>query len=607
MKKLFFVFTFLILVSFVGLSQDCIDFEKPNSNNTLFIEIISSKKFEKNKEEQIQKLKDVLTKDLQILMSEAIFIEVSGETKHSVSESKGQFSEYFQSQIKIETSTEIGFASIDFCLDQKKKTLWGKYKINKKELASATFKKCTSRLTALNAEINGTIYSDRKIDVQPIKKKYEDINKDFNTAIYLDETLDLTDWNALLEIYNLEIGRLANSQDQVEFESDFENAKKLLKSGSYYDGIVQLNRLKIDYSNNTELVSTLETAYKDYEDQLFRELAEKKDQREYFKALEAISIYCSVATCDSKISDKKNEIRSLYFDDESDKFKLAIKFDEYDNVQKHKLVLDKLADVNPKAYEDICSEYNDYNIKIGMNQAISNKEQGNYWESYQTIKELENIYGKRDSELKKLKSQVEYRILREEVKKEKSTRAKTLSFWIGTDLYFNDILTDSIATYSVNTYMFSYSAGLYWKYRFEKNYTTNYPVRSDFIGIKARMVDNGSKAIIPGEQANTPIIKDGIKPSFDIALDGYTFRVMHYAFGVNVDNNLNFSNPNYYQATLGFRLPLSIFSWNTDLNVRSQLQGEGYFFVSSGLHMRMDFNRKFNNKDKRKIKAEKFY
>ena len=228
MKKLFFVFAFLIF-SLVGLSQDCLDFEKPNSNNSEFIEIISSKKFEKNKEELIQKLKDVLTKDLQLLMSEAILTEVSGKTKHEVNESKGQFTEYFESQINIQTSARLAFAYIDFCEDRTKKILWGKYKINKKELASATFKKCVSSLTALNAEINGTIYSDRKIDVQPIKKKYEDINKDFNTAIYLDATLDLTDWNALLEIYNQEIGRLANSQDQVEFESDFEKAKKLLK------------------------------------------------------------------------------------------------------------------------------------------------------------------------------------------------------------------------------------------------------------------------------------------------------------------------------------------------------------------------------------------
>jgi hypothetical protein len=121
------------------------------------------------------------------------------------------------------------------------------------------------------------------------------------------------------------------------------------------------------------------------------------------------------------------------------------------------------------------------------------------------------------------------------------------------------------------------------------------------------MVDNGSKAFIPGEQTITPIIKDEFKPSFDLALDGYTFRVMHYSFGINLNDNFDFSNPNYYQATLGFRLPLYIFSWNTDLNVRSKLQGEGYFFVSSGLHLRFDFNRKFNRSDKRKIKAEKFH
>jgi hypothetical protein len=48
------------------------------------------------------------------------------------------------------------------------------------------------------------------------------------------------------------------------------------------------------------------------------------------------------------------------------------------------------------------------------------------------------------------------------------------------------------------------------------------------------------------------------------------------------------------------------YSWVTDFNIRSQLKGEGYAFLSSGLSLRFDCNRKFNRQDKLKIKAEKF-
>jgi hypothetical protein len=138
-----------------------------------------------------------------------------------------------------------------------------------------------------------------------------------------------------------------------------------------------------------------------------------------------------------------------------------------------------------------------------------------------------------------------------------------------------------------------------------KKYRKDYPVRSDFIGVKFRVLDYGSRALIVGNtDSNDFTYQD--KYAFDLGIDGYTFRVLHYAVSMNLNEDWRFSSPNYYQLSLGFRMPLSIFSWVTDFNVRSQLKGEGYAFLSSGLSLRFDCNRKFNRKDKLKIKAEKF-
>jgi hypothetical protein len=256
-------------------------------------------------------------------------------------------------------------------------------------------------------------------------------------------------------------------------------------------------------------------------------------------------------------------------------------------------------------YEEVCEEYNDFHIKMGMKQVLANKAKREYWKAYGVINELENRYGKRDSELKKLKSQIQTRILREEVRLEKSKRAKTMSIWIGSDLFSNDVLLDSINRFVPNDYMFTYSFALYWKYKFEKKYRKDYPVRSDFLGVKFRVLDYGSRALIAGNTESNDFTYQE-KYAFDLGIDGYTFRVLHYAVSMNLNEDWRFSSPNYYQLSVGFRMPLSIFSWVTDFNVRSQLKGEGYAFLSSGLSLRFDCNRKFNRKDKLKIKAEKF-
>ena len=605
MRRICSIFIFMILGLRLTYGQECAEFNKTNATTTEFIEIVSSKAFEKKGEESIENARELLKKDLQLQMAAAILTEVKSETNYTVQEGNGQFSDFFQSQMKTETSANLSFATMDFCEDKKARIVYGKYQINKRDLATATLQNCMSNMTALNAEIKGIIYSESKIDVQSVKKKYLNIYKDFQTAIHLNSDLNLEKWDSLIKIYNEEMGRLANSQDQVEFETEFDKAKNKLKSSSYSEAIGILNRLKLDHYNNEELNRTLDNAIIEYKAFVLRKAGEQKNQRDFVGALTTLAAYCGLITCDEQVIQLREDLSKRYLVDEAEKFRKAIKFDEPLNVEKHKSTIDLHKDADRELYEEVCEEYNDFHIKMGMKQVLANKAKREYWKAYGVINELENRYGKRDSELKKLKSQIQTRILREEVRLEKSKRAKTMSIWIGSDLFSNDVLLDSINRFVPNDYMFTYSFALYWKYKFEKKYRKDYPVRSDFLGVKFRVLDYGSRALIAGNtDSNDFTYQD--KYAFDLGIDGYTFRVLHYAVSMNLNEDWRFSSPNYYQLSVGFRMPLSIFSWVTDFNVRSQLKGEGYAFLSSGLSLRFDCNRKFNRKDKLKIKAEKF-
>jgi hypothetical protein len=606
MRRICSIFIFIFCALGGAHGQDCAEFNKTNAPSPEFIDVISSKAFEKKNEESIENAKELLKKDLQLQIAKTILTEVKVETKHMVQETNGQFSEFFQSQTKTETSASVSFATFDFCEDKKARIVWGKCRVNKLELGAATLQNCISKMTALNAEIQGIIISESKIDVQSLKKKYLTIYKDFQTAIHLNSDLNLEKWNSLIKIYNQEMGRLSNSQDQIDFETDFQIAKEKLKSSSYAEAISLLNKLKLDHFNNEELNRTLENAIIEYKAFVLRRAGEQKNQRDFAGALSTIATYCGLITCDEQVMQLREDLSKRYLVDEAEKFRKAIKFDEPLNVEKHKSNIDFYKEADRKLYEEVCEEYNDFHIKMGMKQVLANKAKREYWKAYGVINELENRYGKRDSELKKLKSQIQTRILRQEVRLEKSKRAKTMSIWLGSDLFSNGVLLDSMKRFEPSDYMFTYSFALYWKYKFEKNYKRDYPVRSDFLGVKFRILDYGSRALIDGNAAPKEDLPDPNKYAFDLGVDGYTFRVLHYGVSMNLNEDWRFSSPNYYQLSLGFRLPLSIFSWVTDFNIRSQLKGEGYAFLSSGISLRFDCNRKFNRQDKLKIKAEKF-
>jgi hypothetical protein len=607
MKYLAILYLFLLGCLFESNAQKCEDFVVGTVSSGEYIIITKERKIDRRGDNYLDELKETMKKDLQVAMSECISVQVNGMSDHAVSEKNGEFSEYFNSQLKVETSTTLGFAWIDFCVDRKERILYGKYKLSRKELADVLMKYAVSQLTALNAEIQGKVYAESKIDVQPLQQRYTKLARDYYNALYLDPSVDQGKWNLLLEAYNFQKGALSNSQDQLDFNRDFSNAKELLKNSNYYDGIRALNKLKIEYDDNQDLNRTLQSAFENYRDFVVRNSGTLESNSEYLAALELINKYCSIADCNDEIERKRFKLKEAYFESEVEKFEMALKFGETEKVNKHKENLDRFSDVSPGSYKDVCEQHEAYNRKIGLKKALSESNKGNYWAAYYQLQNLENSYGKRDGELSSFKSKLEQKIFRMEVAQEKKKRQHTFSFWLGTDVFFNRTLIQDVFDYSLQSVMFSYSGGLYWKYRFEgSNNRKPYPVNSDFLGVKFRVLDFQSNQAIVADPQNIDRSVLTEKVGYEVGLDGFALRVLHYGLAMGINQSMDFNDPQYYSATLGFRIPISVVSWTTDLNLSTALEGKGYVFLSTGLHLRLDFNRKFGRSDKRKIRAELF-
>ncbi|MFM7769377.1 MAG: hypothetical protein ACKO8Q_02345, partial [Bacteroidota bacterium] len=184
----------------------------------------------------------------------------------------------------------------------------------------------------------------------------------------------------------------------------------------------------------------------------------------------------------------------------------------------------------------------------------------------------------------------------------------TMAFQLGVEAFSNQVNLDSVASFSLKTFNFAYSGGVYFKYNFAdiNGRNRSYPVRSDLFGLKATYIDLPSTQVVPGT-TDSLFTKPAERYSLQIGIDGITARVFHYGLGVNytpVGNSVDWSQPNTYYACLGFRLPLGKISWITDAYCKTVFEGDALFMVTSGLHYRFDFNRKFGRTDKLALRTK---
>jgi hypothetical protein len=384
--------------------------------------------------------------------------------------------------------------------------------------------------------------------------------------------------------------------------------RDLLRAENYNEAIINLRKLQREYRDNEKLASELEMAMADYKLKVKREVAVLESNSKYEEALTQLDLYCSLITCESDFKSLKEELKKEYFNKLALSFEDALSKEVEADVVFFKKKLDQVQDVNFKKYSELIELYLVYERSKGLHEAEKLFHQRKYDESQKILISLEKKYGKDVSELNHLKNRVEHKIFRQEVYKEKKNRAHTLAFQLGTQLFSNSNVVDSVGAFTLKSGTFSYSAGLYIKHNFEKynRRGKGYPVSSDLIGIRINYIDIPSTRLLPSV-IDTLWVKPAEKFQMHLGVDGVAIRVFHYGFGAVYKpelTNINWSLPSAYYGTLGLRIPFGKLSWMTDAYLQTQFKGEAQFWFSTGLYWRMDFNRKFGRRDKLEIRAK---
>lgn len=590
----------------VGLNilfgQSCEAFVQRRPASASHLEIIQSVPVKRKAKESFEEAHQELTKSLRLAMSEQIITEVKSTSTMIVTENDGVFNEYFGASTSTSSNTKLSFGEIEFCDDKENKECHGKYTVQREPLARAMMNECTNKLKALNAEIKGRTSGSNNQTSQPLRDKYNHLLSTFEAALYLDPLVNRDEWEDQQAIYSEAIGKLDNSYTQQQLKQQLQTAKDSLSVGKHFGAISILKRLMINFPEDESISEVFREAASNYLIRLHTDVAVHKSSGEFAVALAEIKKYCSVLNCGNDIQQLENQVRKAYFEAESDQLQSAIRFEEEKNAELHMKRLDGLANVDFQEYNELKESYLGLQRTIGMRKARNEFDQDKYKESYALLNELENSYGKRDSELRSLKKKVMHAMFRKEVGIVKKKKPHTWSFFFGIEGLTSDIELSNASQFSMSVLTFAYTGAIYKKFRYDNAFQGK---RSDFLGFRFRMIDRNSPIRWPGADTTTVLIKS-VEPAFDLSIDGIGARIIHYSLGANYDTGWRWGSPNYYFLSLGLRIPFGPVSLMSDAILRATDYNQSSLLFSGSIQYRLDFNRKFGKKDKMKIRAELF-
>lgn len=593
----------------VKAQKDCLDFINQKSSENE-VQVVVVRTLEKKNEAYLENVKILLKSELQREMSEKILVSVKSSVVNDQSESNNKFYSYFNSQIDIKSSSNIGLGVVEFCVDRGEKKIYGKYTIDKIQLAKSNYQDCINNLKALNNELSAVIQSSNRLDVGIFKRRLEELNSQLRTSIYLNPDLVFVEYDELNRSCNSMISRLMSSQSQQWYDSEMLLIKDSLKVESYFFAISHLRALQKQYRSNVEIEKEIELAEKDYRSQVFRKLSLFESNLYYKQALEVIDTYCKLLPLDELLREKKMELRVKLFEQITKKYYSSIDIGKDSEVQYLKKQLDELQDVDMKEYSEILKSYSEYERKKVLSETLRLFHQRKFQESYQMILAIESSFGKNYNEINRMKRKVVRKLVTIDVQELKRNRPMVYCFQFGAELHSNFSAFDSVSNYKLINFSPAYSFGIYRKYNFDK-YEKREKVsryKSDFIGLKVTYIDFHSNF----RYFNDSIVANSVafpqRFNMEFSLEGNSFRVFHYGIGGVLDElavkNLDFNSLNLYFGTLGFRIPVGKFSWVTDATLKTDFNGSSSFNFRTGLFFRLDYRRKFNRSDRIEIKSK---
>jgi len=593
---------FVLLFSLTLSAQDCTGLKNETPTNAFELVATSSQKLNSRSTKAVDDARENMKKQLLVKVSEKIIIEVESGSVNFVQDDGNAITQLFTSETKINSNTRLGNLRFEFCFDKKRKTLFGRCRLDKTGLAESIAKDCISRLIALNAEISGLKNSGNSVNVRPLERKYAAITRDFQTALFLNHQIPTQEWNLHVADYNKSLGSIANSDGNLDINFSLNQADDFMAKDQYDEALGILKGLKKRHNQNEDIEHSLRNCYDRYLSHIRLQSSRLVQQHNYAKAIELVDIYCADAICNTEAKSLREELRKDYFNAASDMLAASMKVKEDNEAAAQFTTLSRLSDIRPDSFKELSSRYQKYKIDRLIEKARIENDKRNYWEAYSLLRTTEITYGIDNGELKSLKESLFRKIAAQEIREEKKTRPHLNSFQFGPEVLSNEVRLSEVSTFGLNYMHLAFGAGFYFKYNFgESNARKGYPVNSDLIGIKARYVDLPSYVAFTDSVSNRSIPSSGHVA--ELGADGVLVRIFHYNISAVYNESSHIGNPMGMSASFGIRIPIARVAFGVDGRYFNKFNDYTSVSAVAYIHGKMDFNRIFRRADKREVRA----
>jgi hypothetical protein len=598
------VVSLCFLLSIFGsvFAQDCSQLK--NETPVHYNELVStsSQKLASRSPKVVDAAEEDMKKDLLVKLSEKIIIEVQSGSVNFVKDDGNALTQLFTSETKINSNTRLGNLQFEFCFDNKHKTLFGRCRLDKTGLAESIAKDCTTRLIALNAEINGFAKSGNSVNTRPLIRKYETITTDFQTALFINYEISTNEWNLHVADYNRAIGTITNSDENIDLQVTLDRASDMMRRDEFEEAAALLKSFRSKSGKNEDLDQALDECYERYFTHLRLQAARLVQQHLYAEAIELVDNYCESAICSNDAKELRAELRVGQFNEVSEMLAASMRAKEDNLASQNYILLTYLADVRADRFKELSARYNQYKVDRLIEKARIENDKRNYWEAYSLLRTTEMTYGISTGELKSLKESLFRKIAAQEIREEKKTKPHLNTLVAGPEFFSNEVELSSVKTYDLNYMHLGFSSGLYFKYNYGADHPKKgYPVRADLVGIKARYIDFPSyiefSANVDGRQATTQ------GHLLELGADGAFMRIFHYNISAVYNQDSHIGGPMGMSASFGIRIPVSRVAFGLDGRYFNKFNSYTAVNATAYVLGNFDFNRKFNRADKRQVRA----
>lgn len=590
----------LLLTVFKVNGQDCSELRNESAVRQDELISTASQKLKTRGVKEVDEAEEAMKKDLLVKLSEKIIIEVESGSTSFIQEEGSALVQLFSSETKISSNTKLGNLKFDFCFDEKFKTLFGRCKLNKAGLSESILKDCITRLIALNSEIEGLTRNSSVVNVRPLTMKYEQISRDYKTALFINHHIQTTEWNLLIADYNKAMSKINTSEEILDLKSSINQAAEYISRDEYDDAIAILKALRKEHKQNDEVEYQLQKAYDQYLNFVRVQASKLVQQHDYPAAVALVDNYCAVAICNADAKELRQEIRVGYFVEMVELFTGAMQAKNDAKSAEFHADLVRLSDVDPKRYKELDERYLAYKINRLMEKARLESDRRNYWEAYSLLRTSELVYGVDNGELKSLKDQLFRKMVRQEIAEEKKSRPYLNSFEFGLEGFANEIPLEVARTYRPQAIALGVSAGLYFKYAHGPvNSKKGFAVRSDIIGLRARYISfpDDFELRENGETSNSGHL-------FEAGADGVLMRIFHYNLSAVYNESSRLLELSGMSASFGLRIPIHSLAFGIDGRYFSNLNDYAAINAVFYIHGKLDFHRDYTRADKRHVRAK---